>query len=145
MSINWNFKTELGDRYGSQVQAANALGLLENRLSYIIRGHSKPSKQEREALEEALGKALVAPAGEAARACGSGEQVAKIKMPPRGPRTKLYWNPHQQRYKMRRAPRRFTPEQRLARDERKRSRWITWLRNWDFAHRAEVLRKILAD
>ena len=55
--VNLELKAELIRRYGSQIEAAKALGLAENRLSYIVRGHIKPSERERKALEDALGKA----------------------------------------------------------------------------------------
>jgi len=57
MSINWDLKGALVERFGSQVEAAMAIGIRENRLSYIIRGHIQPSKMERKALERAMGKA----------------------------------------------------------------------------------------
>ena len=57
MMVNLNLKAELIKRFGTQVEAARAIGIRENRLSYIIRGHAQPSKAEREALELAMGKA----------------------------------------------------------------------------------------
>lgn len=59
MAINWNLKSVLVQRFGSQVEAAIQMGIRENRLSYIVRGHTVPSNQEREALELALGPAAV--------------------------------------------------------------------------------------
>jgi len=59
MSINWNLKTALVERFGTQVEAAKNLGIAENRLSYIIRGHIQPSTREREVLEKTLGKIKV--------------------------------------------------------------------------------------
>ena len=56
--VNLELKAELIKRYGSQIEAAKALGLHENRLSYIVRGHIQPSTHEREALEHALGQKL---------------------------------------------------------------------------------------
>ena len=57
MMVNLNLKADLIKRFGTQVEAARAMGIRENRLSYIIRGHIQPSKAEREALEQAMGKA----------------------------------------------------------------------------------------
>ncbi len=59
MPINWNLKSALVERFGSQVEAAREMEIRENRLSYIVRGHTEPSEREREALEEALGRAMV--------------------------------------------------------------------------------------
>jgi len=59
MTINWNLKSMLVQRFGSQIEASIQMGIRENRLSYIVRGHVEPSKQEREALEAALGRATV--------------------------------------------------------------------------------------
>lgn len=58
MSINWDLKSALVEHFGSQVEAARALGIRESKLSYIVRGHAKPSAREREALQQALGRAL---------------------------------------------------------------------------------------
>jgi len=58
-SINWRLKEVLVHMYGSQVEAAKAMGIRENRLSYIVRGHIQPSRREREALEQTLGKIKV--------------------------------------------------------------------------------------
>jgi plasmid maintenance system antidote protein VapI len=57
MSVNLNLKAELIKRFGSQIEAAKAIGIRENRLSYIIRGHVQPSDAERKSLEHAFGKA----------------------------------------------------------------------------------------
>ncbi len=43
MTINWNLKSVLVRRFGSQVEAAIRMGIRENRLSYIVRGHTIPS------------------------------------------------------------------------------------------------------
>jgi len=59
MIVNLNLKADLIKRFGTQVEATKAMGIRENRLSYIIRGHIQPSKAEREALERALGKTHV--------------------------------------------------------------------------------------
>ncbi len=59
MPINWDLKSALVERFGSQIEAARELGIRESRLSYIVRGHVKPSERERKALEASLGKALV--------------------------------------------------------------------------------------
>ena len=55
MSLNLDLKAELIKRFGSQVQASRQMGIRENRLSYIIRGHIAPTKRERLALERSLG------------------------------------------------------------------------------------------
>jgi hypothetical protein len=60
MSANIGLKAELIRLFGSQVEAAKATGIRENRLSYIVRGHVPPSEAERKALEAALGKTSVA-------------------------------------------------------------------------------------
>ncbi len=57
MKVNIDLKAQLIKQFGSQVEAAKTTGIRENRLSYIVRGHVRPS--EREALERALGKARV--------------------------------------------------------------------------------------
>ena len=59
MAINWNLKSVLVQRFGSQVEAAIQMGIRESRLSYIVRGHTVPSLQEREALASALGRVTV--------------------------------------------------------------------------------------
>jgi len=59
MAINWNLKTVLVEKFGSQISAATQIGIPENRLSYIVRGHVQPSDRERKALERALGPARV--------------------------------------------------------------------------------------
>lgn len=56
MKVNISLKAELIKRFGSQVVAAKAMGIRENRLSYIVRGHVQPSEAERKVLERALGK-----------------------------------------------------------------------------------------
>ncbi len=48
MNVNLNLKAELIRRFGSQVEAAKAIGIPENRLRYIVRGHVQPSERERE-------------------------------------------------------------------------------------------------
>ena len=57
--VNLELKSELIRRFGSQIEAALSMGIREGRLSYIVRGHAKPSAQERKALEHAFGEALV--------------------------------------------------------------------------------------
>ncbi len=57
--MNLELKAELIRRFGSQIEAAIQMGIRENRLSYIVRGHTVPTKREREALELALGSATV--------------------------------------------------------------------------------------
>ena len=57
--LNWDLKTLLVEQFGSQISAANQIGIAQNRLSYIIRGHVQPSARERKLLERALGLAVV--------------------------------------------------------------------------------------
>ena len=57
--VNLDLKAELIRRFGTQVVAANRLGIREAKLSYIVRGHADPSEIEREALEQALGRSFV--------------------------------------------------------------------------------------
>lgn len=59
MEVNIDLKCALIRRYGSQVVAAQELGIRESKLSYIVRRHAEPSEQERQALENALGKKVV--------------------------------------------------------------------------------------
>lgn len=59
MEINWALKSALVRRFGSQIEAAHELGIRESRLSYIVRGHVKPSEQERKVLERVLGRKVV--------------------------------------------------------------------------------------
>lgn len=59
MTIIWELKALLVERYGSQVEAAKAMSIRESRLSYIIRGHTGPTERERVGLEQALGKKKV--------------------------------------------------------------------------------------
>ncbi len=59
MGVNWILKAKLSEQFGSQVDAALHMGIRENRLSYIVRNHTVPTKREREALELALGAAEV--------------------------------------------------------------------------------------
>jgi ribosome-binding protein aMBF1 (putative translation factor) len=49
-------RLELLKRFGSQIEAANAMGIRENRLSYIIHGHVVPTERERRTLERTLGE-----------------------------------------------------------------------------------------
>jgi len=58
-TVNLALKAELIKRFGTHVEAAQHMGIRENRLSYIVRGHVKPSKQERQALENALRRGTV--------------------------------------------------------------------------------------
>ncbi len=55
--LNWDLKTVLVERFGSQISAASQIGIAQNRMSYIIRGHVQPSERERKLLERALGPA----------------------------------------------------------------------------------------
>ena len=57
--MNLLLRLKLIRKFGTQVNAAKRLGIRENRLSYIVRGHVKPSNGERKALERALGRAWV--------------------------------------------------------------------------------------
>ena len=59
MEINWALKSALVRRFGSQIEAARELGIRESRLSYLVRGHAKPSERERKALNRVLGRATV--------------------------------------------------------------------------------------
>ena len=59
MQVNLDLKAELIRRFGSQCEAACQMGIRENRLSYIVRGHAQPSEREHEALEQSLGKVAV--------------------------------------------------------------------------------------
>ncbi len=59
MALNLDLKMELIRRFGSQVEAAKALGIRENRLSYIVRGHVEPMHGELVALKKALGQRTV--------------------------------------------------------------------------------------
>ena len=54
--MNMELKIELLRRFGTQVEAAKALGIRESKLSYIIRGHAEPNEQERRALENGIGE-----------------------------------------------------------------------------------------
>jgi hypothetical protein len=54
--VNLELKAELIRRFGSQIEAALQMGIREDRLSYIVRGHTQPSKRERVALERSLGQ-----------------------------------------------------------------------------------------
>jgi len=56
MSKTLSLKIAIIERFGSQVEASKKLGIRETRLSYLIRGHSKPSAQELKTLKQALGK-----------------------------------------------------------------------------------------
>lgn len=59
MNINWALKQAIANKFGSQVVAANQMGIRESRLSYIICGHAQPSKTEIETLINALGRDVV--------------------------------------------------------------------------------------
>ena len=59
MRVNLDLKAELIRRFGSQIEGAKAMGIAENRLSYIVRGHIQPSEREFQALEQGLGKTRV--------------------------------------------------------------------------------------
>ena len=58
-TVNWRLKSEVGKRFGSQIEAAKALSMTENRLSHLIRGHVTPNEKELKALKETLGKQIV--------------------------------------------------------------------------------------
>ena len=57
-TVNLALKAELIKRFGTQVEAAKQMGIRENRLSYLVRGHVEPSEKERQALVKALGQKL---------------------------------------------------------------------------------------
>jgi len=59
MAVNLELKSALIKAFGSQINASQALGIRESKLSYIVQGHAEPSDREREALEEALGRKFV--------------------------------------------------------------------------------------
>jgi len=59
MGVNWILKEKLSEHFGSQIDASIKMGIRENRLSYIVRNHTVPTKRERKALESALGRATV--------------------------------------------------------------------------------------
>ena len=58
MEVNIELKCALIRRFGSQIAAARELGIRESKLSYVVRGHAKPSERERKALEGAFGRPL---------------------------------------------------------------------------------------
>ena len=55
MNINWELKSALVKRFGTQVEAARQLKIRESRLSYIIRGHAEPTELEQKTMEDVLG------------------------------------------------------------------------------------------
>jgi len=57
-TVNLALKAELIKRFGTQVEAAQHMGIRENRLSYIVRGHVEPTEEEQKAFEKALGRRL---------------------------------------------------------------------------------------
>ena len=57
--VNWHLKIAIVRKFGSQVVAAQALGIRESRLSYIVHGHAPPSESERELLCRGLGQKLI--------------------------------------------------------------------------------------
>ena len=59
MKIRWDLKSAIVKQFGSQVEAARHLRIREARLSYIVRGHVEPTRLERKALENSLGRSLV--------------------------------------------------------------------------------------
>jgi len=58
-NVNWELKSALIERFGSQIEAAKQLGIRESKLSYIVRRHAAPSEQEQAALEKGLGRDVV--------------------------------------------------------------------------------------
>jgi len=56
--LNRELKAAIVLRYGTQTEAAKDLGVRENRLSRIIQGHDRPSKDEQRRLSERLGVQL---------------------------------------------------------------------------------------
>ncbi len=59
MGVLWSLKSAIVERYGSQVEAAKAIGIRESRLSYLIRGHAIPTETEWKSLEIGLGNEKV--------------------------------------------------------------------------------------
>jgi hypothetical protein len=54
--MNLDLKIALIRNFGSQVRASRRLRIPENKLSYIVQGHSEPNERERRLLEKALGR-----------------------------------------------------------------------------------------
>jgi ribosome-binding protein aMBF1 (putative translation factor) len=57
--MNMALRLALIEKFGSQVVAARKLGIRENKLSYLVRGHTQPSDTERRSLEKVLGRERV--------------------------------------------------------------------------------------
>lgn len=55
-SVNLELKAALIKKFGSQITAADVLGIHDTKLSYLVRGHRKPTATEREILKRVLGK-----------------------------------------------------------------------------------------
>jgi hypothetical protein len=53
---NWDFKIALIQKYHSQIVASRQLKIPENKLSYLVQGHSEPNERERAILKKALGR-----------------------------------------------------------------------------------------
>jgi hypothetical protein len=53
--MNIELKIAVIRRFRSQVEASKELGIRENRLSYLVRGHVEPNDRERDVLRNALG------------------------------------------------------------------------------------------
>jgi hypothetical protein len=54
--MNFDLKVALMQRFGSQVVAAQRLGIRENRLSYLVRLHVEPTAKELQILETEFGR-----------------------------------------------------------------------------------------
>ena len=54
--VRWDFKIALLQLCHSQIAASRQLKIPQNRLSYIVQGHSEPTERERAILEKALGR-----------------------------------------------------------------------------------------
>ena len=66
--VNMDLKIALIRYAGSQVAASRRLSIPENKLSYIVRGHSEPNERERALLEKALGRDYFSKEGEGPQA-----------------------------------------------------------------------------
>lgn len=54
--VNWKLKAILTDKFRTQSDAAEALGMHESKLSAIVRGRRQPSERDREAFARAFGE-----------------------------------------------------------------------------------------
>ena len=53
MNVNFNLRAELIKQFGSQVKAAKAMGITENRLSHIVGARVQLSERERKLSDKA--------------------------------------------------------------------------------------------